>query len=206
MKVQLISIFFLVEGSAIMNASGLVADKREFMEMAGKKKRKKQPTLRSRIVGLIMERGPVKLGIMVKTLDAPYQSLNTEALELRRLGILQKDAEGVWSLVPGTDPTMYGVEIIKPYSIGSAGPQLESSRTLQDEFRDLLRSTGVKKGVEAITDIYFSGDDIWNAQWLYKVLADYSEGFLTEDQCKLIMASWTITKGIPYEYEDFFKD
>ena len=172
--------------------------------MPRKNRRPKPLNLPSRIVSLIMEKGPVKLGIMVRALKTPYQSLNTEALELRRLGVLQKDAEGVWSLVPGIDPAVYGVGAIKLYSTGSAEPQLESSRTLQDEFRDLLRSTGVKKGVEAITDIYFSGDDIWDAQWLYKVLVDYSEGFVTEDQCKLIMASWTITKGIFYEYEDFF--
>ena len=142
---------------------------------------------------------------MVRTLKAPYQSLNTEALELRTLGVLQKDVEGVWSLVPGIDPAMYGVEVITSSSTGLAEPWPESSRTLKDEFRDLLRSAGVKKGVEAITDIYFSRDYIWDAEWLYTVLTKYSEGFITEEQGKLIMAYWAITKGVPYEYEDFFE-
>ena len=63
-----------------------------------RKKRKKQPTLRSRIMSLIIERGPVELRDMTGILAARYQSLNTEALELRRLGVLPKDADGVWSL------------------------------------------------------------------------------------------------------------
>ena len=105
--------------------------------MAGKKKQKKQPNLRSRIVSLLIERGPVKLGIMGRALKAPYQSLNTEALELRRLGVLQKDADGVWSLAPDVNLEMWGIEID---STTSSPPQPESSKTLEDKFKDLLKS------------------------------------------------------------------
>ncbi len=174
--------------------------------MVIKKKRKKQPTLRSRIVSLITEKSPMKLRVMVRTLRASYQSLNTEALELRRLGVLQKDAEGVWSLVPGVNPAMFGIEIITSELTASIEPQPEGSRTFKDEFRDLLKSVGVKKAAETIADLYFSGDNIWDARWLYKVLADYSEGFVTEGQCKLIMGYWTRKNGVPYRYEDFFED
>lgn len=173
--------------------------------MARKKKRKKQPALRSRIVGLIMEKGPVKLGIMVRTLQAPYQSLNTEALELRRLGVLQKDAAGVWSLVPGIDPAAYGVEAIKADSTAATWSQSEGFPTLEDEFMDLLRSVGVKDAVEPITSIFFGGD-IWDPWRLHEVLTHVAQGFVTEDQCKLIMADWMITKGVPYRREDFFDD
>ena len=72
--------------------------------MASKKKRKKQPTLRSLIVTLIAEEGPRKLSGMTRILGSSYQSLNSEVLKLRRLGVLEKDADGVLSLVPGTDP------------------------------------------------------------------------------------------------------
>lgn len=174
--------------------------------MAGKKKRKKQPTLHSRIVSLVMERGPMKLGVMLRTLKASYQSLNTEALELRRLGVLQKDAEGVWSLVPGVNPATFGIEIITSDSTTSAPPQPESSRTFKDEFIDLLKSAGVKKAVEVIADLFINGGDLWDIQWLHHVLSWCAEGFVTEDQCKLIMAYWARTKGLPYEYEDFFED
>ena len=174
--------------------------------MARKKKRKKQPTLRSLIVTLIAEEGPRKLSGMPKILKASYKTLNTEALRLRKLGVLEKHADGVLSLAPGVDPAMFGIELTTSDSATLSPPQTESPRSLEDKFKDLLRSTGVKKGVEAITDIYFAGDDIWSAQWLHHVLSDYAEGFVTEGQCKLIMGSWTITTGIPYEYEDFFDD
>jgi len=185
--------------------------------MAGKKKRKKQPTLRSRIVSLIIERGPMKLGVMVRTLKASYQSLNTEALELRRLGVLQKGAEGVWSLVHGVNPAMFGIEIITSDQGGRVSteasvsttptpPQFESSRTFKDEFIDLLKSVGVRKAAETIADLFFNGEDIWDMRWLHRVLSDYARGFVTEAQCKLIMGYWAHTKGIPYKYEDFFKD
>ena len=174
--------------------------------MASKKKRKKQPTLRSLIVSLIAEEGPRKLSGMTRILGSSYQSLNSEVLKLRKLGVLEKDADGILSLVPGVDPAMFGIEVITSDPFASTPPQPESPRTLEEKFRDLLRSTGVKNGVEAITAIYFSGADIWNAQWLYRVLSDDARGFVTEAQCKLIMGAWTITTGIPYEYEDFFDD
>ena len=173
--------------------------------MARKKKRKKQPNLRSRIVSLITEKGPVKLGVMVRTLKAFYQSLNTEALELRRLGVLQKDADGVWSLVPGIDPAMFGIEVITSHSVASTLPQPESPRTLEDEFRDLLRSAGVKKATEVIAELFFAGD-IWNMRWLHRVLLHHARGFVTEAQSKLIMGYWARTKGIPYRHQDFFED
>lgn len=174
--------------------------------MAVKKRRKKEPTLRSRIVNLIMEKGPMKLRVMARTLKAPYQSLNTEALELRRLDVLQKDTEGIWSLAPGVNPAAFGIEIITSDSTASIEPQPEGPRTFRDEFKDLLRSVGVKQAADTIADLYFNGDNIWDARWLYTVLADYARGFVTEGQCKLIMGYWTIKNGIPYKYEDFFEN
>jgi hypothetical protein len=173
--------------------------------MARKKKRKKQPTLRSLIVSLIVEEGPRKLSGMTRILGSSYQSLNAEALKLRRLGVLEKDADGLWSLVPGVDPAMFGIEVITSDLAASTPPQPESPRTLEDEFRDLLRSAGVKKATETIAELFFAGD-IWNMRWLHRVLSDDARGFVTEAQCKLIMGYWAQTKGIPYEYEDFFED
>jgi len=173
--------------------------------MARKKKRKKQPTLRSLIVTLIAEEGPRKLSGMTRILGSSYQTLNTEALKLRRLGVLEKDADGVWSLVPGVDPAMFGIEVITSDSVASTLPQPESPRTLEDEFRDLLRSAGVKKATEVIAELFFAGD-IWNMRWLHRVLSDDARGFVTEAQCKLIMGYWAHTKGVPYNYDDFFED
>jgi len=174
--------------------------------MASKKKRKKQPTLRSLIVTLIAEEGPRKLSGMTRILGSSYQSLNSEVLKLRRLGVLEKDADGVLSLVPGIDPAAFGIEMITSAPAPPTPPETDRELSLQDKFEDLLRRVGVKKGAKTIAEIYFSGDDIWDAQWLYHVLSDDAQGFVTEDQSKLIMGYWTRTKGIPYEYENFFSD
>ena len=174
--------------------------------MARKKKKQKQPTLRSLIVSLIVEEGPRKLSGMTRILGASYQSLNSEVLKLRRLGVLEKDVDGILSLVPGVDLATFGIEVITSDPFASTPPQPESPRTFEEEFRDLLRSAGVKKGVETITEIYFSRADIWDAQWLHHVLSVSAKGFVTEDESKLIMGYWTKTKGIPYRHEDFFKD
>ncbi len=174
--------------------------------MAGKKKRKKQPSVRSLIVSLIAEEGPRKMSGMTRILGAPYQSLNSEVLKLRKLGVLEKDIDGVLSLVPSVDPAVFGIEVITSDPSASTSPQPEAPRTIQEQFMDLLRSTGVKKGVETISDIYFSKLDFWKAEWLYHVLMDSAQGFVTEGQAKLIMGYWTIKNGIPYEYEDYFDD
>jgi len=174
--------------------------------MSSKKKRKKQPTLRSLIVTLIAEEGPRKLSGMPKILGSTYKTLNSEVLKLRKLGVLEKDTDGVLSLVPGVDPAAFGIEVITSDSAAPTSPKPERERTLQNKFEDLLRSAGVKKGVGTITEIYFSGADIWNAQWLYRVLSDDARGFVTEAQCRLIMGAWTIKTGIPYKHEDFFDD
>lgn len=62
-------------------------------------KKKKQPNLRSRIVDLTMEQEPRPQKGMTKILGAYYQSPNSEILELRNLGVLEKSDDGVLSLV-----------------------------------------------------------------------------------------------------------
>ncbi|MBA7604904.1 hypothetical protein ES703_12032 [subsurface metagenome] len=173
--------------------------------MPRKKKRKKQPTLRSLIVSLIVEEGPRKLSGMTRILGSSYQSLNSEALKLRRLGVLEKDADGVLSLAPGVDPVAFGIELITSDPAALTLTQPESPRTLEHEFRDVLISVGVKKGAQVIAELFFAGD-IWNMRRLHRVLLDDARGFVTEAQGKLIMGYWAYTKGVPYEYEDFFED
>ena len=70
---------------------------------------------------------------------------------------------------------------------------------------EVLVSAGVKEAVETIAYLFFARD-IWDMRWLHRVLSDHARGFVTEGQCKLIMSYWAHTKGIPYEYEDFFED
>ena len=174
--------------------------------MVTKKKGVREPTLQEVIVTFIAEDGPRKISGMPKILGSSYQSINSEALKLCRLGILEKDADGVFSIAPSIDPVEFGIEAIYSDSDDLTPHQPERERTLQDKFEDLLKSVGMNKGAKTITEIYFSGDDIWNAQWLHHVLSGYAKGFVTEAQSRLIMGNWTIKNGIPYRQEDFFVD
>jgi len=174
--------------------------------MVTKKNGMREPTLQEVIVTFIAETGPRKISGMPIILGSSYQSINSEALKLCQQGILEKDTDGVFSIAPGIDPVEFGIEAIYSDSDDLTPHQPEREGTLQDKFEDLLKSAGVDKGTPAITGIYFSGDDIWNAQWLHHVLSVYAQGFVTEAQSRLIMGNWTIKSGIPYRHEDFFVD
>ncbi len=183
--------------------------------MAAKKKNKKQPNLRSRIVNLIMEQGPRPQKGMPKILGAYYQSLNSEILELRNLGVLEKSDDGVLSLVQGVDLAQFGIEISSnenrtaPETSASESPMqawCDGEFTHLEKFVRLLRSVGVKAPIaKTIADLYFVGD-VHSARWLYQVLVVTAEGFVTKDQAKLIMPSWAYYWGMPYDYDEFFGD
>lgn len=66
--------------------------------MSARKKRKRELSLRLRVISLISLTGPIGMKDMTKILAAPYQSLNTECLALQRLERLKKDSEGMWGL------------------------------------------------------------------------------------------------------------
>lgn len=181
--------------------------------MAPKKKNKKQPNIRSRIVNLIVENGPRPQRGMTSILGISYQSLNTEILELRRLGVLEKNSDGILSLVEGVDLAQFGFEIpIRSENQSTAETNILESPMLAwcdgpspppEKFEKLLKSVGVKTAANVIANLFFNGE-IGNLQWLYKVLMVTSEGFVTEDQAKMIMPSWAFFWGIPYNHDEFF--
>jgi hypothetical protein len=183
--------------------------------MAPKKKRKRKPNLRSRIVSLIVERGPRPQRGMTRTLVASYQSLNTEILELRRLGVLEKSDDGVLSLIQGVDLAQFGIEVPlneNPITTKTSASEAtmeywnEGDFTHQEKFVRLLRSVGVKQEIgKTICHLYFNGN-VNSMRWLYQVLVVTAKGFVTEDQAKMIMPSWAYYWGVPYNHEDFFED
>jgi hypothetical protein len=175
-------------------------------------KKKKQLNLRSRIVYLITEQGPRPQKGMTKILGAYYQSLNSEILELRNLGVLEKSDDGVLSLVQGVNLAQFGIEVTSSENRNKAKTSASQSSmpswrdgdfTHQEKFVKLLRSVGVKTAADTIADIFFAGN-VNSLRWLYQVLVVTAEGFVTEDQAKLIMPSWAFYWGIPYDHDEFF--
>jgi hypothetical protein len=184
--------------------------------MASKKKSKKQPNLRSRIVKLIIEQGPRPQKGMARILRAYYHTFVCKILELIKLGVLEKSDDGVLSLVPGVDLSQFGIEI--PVSeknqgkaeTGTSESQMkawsEGDFTHQEKFVKLLNSLGVRDIAKNIADLYFNGD-VNNIHWLYEVLMVISKGFITEPQARMTMASWTpYWWGIPFDIDEFFPE
>ncbi len=184
--------------------------------MPTKNKNKKQPNLQSRIVKLVFEDGPRPQNGMTKILGIPYQSLNTEILELVRIGVLQKGELGILSLIEDVDLSQFGVDVPKSdknqqdAKTDSEDDPNQSWRdgdfTHQEKFVRLLKSVGVKQEIsETICAIYFNGN-VNSIYWLHKVLLDISRGFVTEDQAKMIMPSWAYYWGMHYDFDKFFGD
>jgi hypothetical protein len=179
-----------------------------------KSRKKKQPNLRSRIVSLLVAQGPMKLRNMRKILGSPYKSLNTEALELRKRGVLEKDEEGTWSLVYGIDPEDFGIEVISgdkdPVQAGvstsTVPPIDEPGIGHKERFRRLLLSVGIKNvDPSLIVDLFFNGD-IHDPNWLYQILTIHAKGYFSEKQARLVMASWTYYWHGKDGFEFYFKE
>ena len=172
--------------------------------MPTRKKQRRGPALPSRIVRLISLTGPIALRDMIMILAAPYQSLNTECLELARLGVLNKDSEGLWSLSTEASSTMpalrtdAGVSTPPPFSA-------EEPPTNEEKFIKILRSVGVKEVDTVISEIFFTGD-VGDMHWLYRVLFSLTKGYVSRNQAKLLMPAWAAHWGVPYRHEDFFED
>ncbi len=150
---------------------------------------------------------------MTKILGAYYQSLNSEILELRNLGVLEKSDDGVLSLVQGVDLAQFGIEV-PPSSENRTTAKTDASESPmqawsdgdfphQEKFLKLLRSVGVRTAADVIANLYFGGN-VNSLRWLYQVLVVTAEGFVTEDQAKMIMPSWALYWGVPYDYDEFF--
>jgi len=187
------------------------------------REKRAMPNIQDQIIRLLHEQGPMKTKDLSRSIPFRYKSIYAEALELKAMGLVDKDENGMWSLQPGVTPAALGIEHSVPsasdeeLSTSGAEPMLALSGEDTDDptslsgatfdqktdFIQHMISVGVRPVgvVRVLADIFFSGD-INNLQWLKGVLTGDGSGYLTRPQQRLIFCWWGTTRGLPYKDED----
>ena len=188
----------------------------------------KTPSIISQIVDRLYSDGALNISQMCETIKYTYKSVYTKALELQKLGLVGRDANGMWSLQEGVSPrTLITGELEEPGAARvteeetepgaevtpaarKAAPLVRSSGVPLDQrgmFIEELKNIGVipKEAIPTVANIFFSGD-IESLHWLEKVLKRDAAGFISHHQRRLIISWWSNTRGLPYDEEDFFPD
>jgi len=180
------------------------------------------------IVDLLYSEGPMGVSDMCKTIQFPYKSVYTKALELRTMGFADKDEEGIWTLADGVTPQT--LETGELENLGAADPGEDIEETPEEtpgggkKTAPMSRSTGIPldqknlftqelknvgvtpvAAIPTIANIFFSGD-IDDLIWLEQVLKREAAGFVTPHQRRLIFSWWSHTRGLPYQEDQFFPD
>ncbi len=164
------------------------------------------PSISTQIVTLLYEKGPLMIKDLAKDIPNPAKSIHTKALELKGMGLVQRDNEDKWSLMPGVTP-----DTLETGELGGAPPGGKSSTTPPDGialdqkamFKKHLEDIGVspKAALPTIVEIFFAGD-INDLSWLNRVLTREAAGFVSPHQRGLIIGWWANTRGLPYSEDD----
>lgn len=178
----------------------------------------KTPSIIAQIVDKLYSEGSMKVSQMCETIKYPYKSVYTKALELKKLGLADKDDDGVWSLQEGVTPqTLVTGEIEES---GAEETVVEGEATTK-KVPPIARSTGIpldqrsmfikhctdigiapKEAIPTIADIFFSGD-INSLEWLNQVLSADAAGYVTHQQRRLMLSWWANTRLLEFNEEEF---
>ncbi len=178
----------------------------------------KGKSIQSQIVELLYSKGSMMVKQMCLTIPYHYKSVYTKALELKQLGLADKDDNGVWSLREGVTPqTLVTGELEETTGIGAApGGKAPSPKALpitrsqgvpldqRGMFIQHMQQMGVspKEAIPTIADIFFSGD-IDSLRWLNQVLSKDAAGFVTPHQRRLMMSWWANTRRLEFDEEEY---
>ena len=185
----------------------------------------KTPSIVTQIVELLYSQGSMDVKQMCETIKFPYKSVSTKALELRQLGIADKDGEGVWSLREGVTPqTLLTGELAEPGAEEEPGQEVEPGQAATSTARKaapIVRSPGIpldqrgmfikhctdigiapKEAIPTIADIFFSGD-IDSLLWLNQVLSKEAAGYVSHHQRRLMMSWWANTRRLDFDEEEY---
>jgi hypothetical protein len=165
---------------------------------------------------LLGARGPAELKTLAKGIPFPRRSVLTKALELRRAGLVQTDENGLWSLTPQRTAATAGKKGTVSSQAGGAEKSGQSARhwwvnapdedlTPQFRFARELARLDVAPGIANLLAETLFTQDPYDLKWLYEVLTEMGEGFVSESPCRLIMRWWAGHCGLPYNRSDFFK-
>jgi len=178
----------------------------------------KTPSIVTQIVDKLYSEGAMKVAQMCETIKYPYKSVYTKALELQKLGLADKDDDGVWSLRDGVTPqTLITGEIGPPAPPAPGAEEVEPGKPTPP----IARSPGIpldqrsmfikhctdigiapREAIPTITDIFFSGD-INSLQWLNQVLSKDAAGYVTHQQRRLMLSWWANTRRLDFDEEEY---
>jgi hypothetical protein len=164
----------------------------------------KTHSIKEQILEVLQEHGPMDTnGLLEHIKDVKKDSVHSKALELMHDGFIDRDGNMVWSFVegggseetPGTEKAGKGAG-----AAGAAGMALDARQM----FEQLLKSVAVKppEVIPTISNIFFGGD-IDNLTWLQQVLRRHAAGWVAPNQIRLILSSWSQTRGLPYNESEF---
>ncbi|MBA7646967.1 hypothetical protein ES703_54735 [subsurface metagenome] len=178
----------------------------------------KTPSIVAQIVEKLYADGSMKVSQMCETIKYPYKSVYTKALELQKLGLADKDDDGVWSLAEGVTPRTLEtgeIEQVRPIAEvaggevppGKVAPIVRSTGAPLDQrgmFIRQMTDIGVapKEAIPTIADIFFAGD-IEDLKWLNQVLQRQAAGYVSTNQRRLMMSWWSKTRGLPYSEDEY---
>lgn len=179
---------------------------------------KKGPTIREQAIQILLERGPLKVPDMMPWIKgAQAHSVHSKCLEMEKMGLMSHDDAMVWTLKPGVTPmTLVTGELQDGTKKEGEGMTTDTGKdktplgaatgaplSQESQFSELLLGVGVEKiYIPTITKLFFDGD-INSLNWLREVLNRHAAGFVKPHQIKLIFASWSKSRGLPYNPEDF---
>jgi len=171
----------------------------------------KTPSIVAQIVEKLYAEGSMKVTQMCETIKYPYKSVATKALELRQLGLADKDNDGVWTLREGVTPQTLVTGELEAVGEKEPGGQLapivRSKGIPLDQrgmFIQQMTDIGVapKEAIPTIADIFFAGD-IEDLNWLNTVLQRQAAGYVSTNQRRLMMGWWSKTRGLPYSEDEY---
>ncbi|GAH72996.1 unnamed protein product, partial [marine sediment metagenome] len=167
----------------------------------------KTPSIVTQIVDKLYSEGSMKVAQMCETIKYSYKSVYTKALELQKLGLADKDDDGVWSLREGVTPQTLitgeigGAEETEP---GQKLPPIARSPGIPLDQRGMFikhcTDIGIapREAIPTIADIFFSGD-INSLHWLNQVLAQDSAGYVSHQQRRLMLSWWANTRLLEFD-------
>jgi len=178
----------------------------------------KTPSIVTQIVDKLYSEGSMKVTQMCETIKYNYKSVYTKALELQKLGLADKDDDGLWSLREGVTPETLVTGVLK--EPGAEETVVEGEEP-DKKLPPITRSPGIpldqrsmfikhctdigiapKEAIPTIADIFFSGD-IDSLPWLNQVLSKDAAGYVNHTQRRLMLSWWANTRRLDFDEEEY---
>lgn len=179
---------------------------------------KKGPTISEQVIQILMEHGPKKVADMMPYINiGTAKSVHSKCLEMAKMNLMSHDADMVWTLKPGVTPMTLVTGKLQDGTKKEEGdmttetgkdnpltpPPPPQPLNMEGQFSELLLGSGVDKVyVPTITKLFFSGD-INSLKWLKEVLTRHAAGYVKPHQLSLISSTWSKSRGLPYNPDEF---